>query len=95
MKVTKKQNIRVEVTPYVWGKWDEDYAVRKANEIKDAIKRHIDDVESVDVYWDTVSKCSHCGYDWEEDSLTKEPQCCQKAQDEFYAEKKFQNDTRH
>ncbi len=82
-KITRRDNIRVTIEPYVFGKWDENYAITKANEIRDAVKRHIDDVKSVDVEWDNVSVCSHCGYTWEEDPETNEPQCCRKAQEEF------------
>lgn len=51
-----------------------------AEALKEQVKRHCD-ASNVRVEWDTV--CEHCGRQWEEDSNTKEPVCCDKAQTEF------------
>lgn len=90
-KITTKQNIRIEVEPHIWGKYDEKYAIQKAHHIADDIKRHVDDCQSITVLWDTVSKCGYCGYEWEEDKETGEPLCCTKSQDEWQLEKNTKN----
>lgn len=51
-----------------------------AKTLKEQVKRHCD-ANNVWIEWDTV--CEHCGRSWEEDSNTKEPVCCDKAQTEF------------
>ena len=55
---------------------------RDAESLKEQVKRHCD-ANHVWVEWDTV--CEHCGRAWEVDSNTKEPVCCDKAQQEFAA----------
>ena len=57
---------------------------RDAEALKEQVKRHCD-ADSVWIEWDTV--CEHCGRSWEVDPATSEPVCCDKAQQEFAAEK--------
>lgn len=72
-------------------------------EIERAVKRHVDGVHQVLPRWDSRDVCSHCGYGWEvltaeyaekgghwvadEHSVEGEPVCCEKAIDEFRAER--------
>lgn len=85
-KITKKTNFRVIVEPRtrIYG-----IAIsgveRDCHNIVEQIKRHVDDVEDAYVEHDTEVRCSHCGYEWEEEDGV--PQCCTKAQVEAAAEK--------
>jgi hypothetical protein len=51
-------------------------------EIKSDIKRHVDQVGSVYVDFDTVLSCSFCNCEWETDA-NGEPLCCDEAVDEW------------
>ena len=61
-------------------------------DIRDSIKRHIDNWMSVLIEWDMV--CSFCDSPWEvashDDETVKkgQPLCCEKAMDEWDAQKK-------
>ena len=52
------------------------------DEIIKRIKRHVDDIQRMDVVYDSEDVCEFCGYDWETntDGL---PLCCDEAQKEF------------
>ena len=83
----QRENFRVvasvnEREPY--RKLTEREKEHKAKILKEQIVRHCD-ADDVHIEWDTV--CSNCGRSWEEDSNTKEPVCCNKAQAEFAADK--------
>lgn len=83
MRIEIRENYRVEVTPDLWGyNKTEDQAKAVCGEIAVSIRRHVDNVDSVAVNWDTRTVCSHCGRDWEEyeDGC---PCCCDEAQDEW------------
>lgn len=107
MKIIRKSNFRVIVEPKglgdfgsirvsdnFWGNKPEqiekDYIAR-CEEIKDQIKRHVDNVRSVEIDYDTQEICSHCGYEWEldEDGV---PTCCNKAIEELEAQKHQTNE---
>jgi len=47
-------------------------------DIKDAIKRHCDDVGSVSIEYDTEYMCEYCGAAWTEDSNECNGGCCSK-----------------
>lgn len=77
-------NYRVEIEPshgYVSGNRDESDK-RTCEEIINAVKRHVDDVNYVHVVRDTYRHCTHCGYDPAEDEWndygTSIP-CCDEA----------------
>lgn len=89
-KVIKKSNYRVVVTPHV-----NRYArslhspdtlqkafKEKADELLESIKRHCDDIDTIEVKCDTEELCSHCGLGWEEDE-NGEPVCCPDAVKEY------------
>lgn len=98
MKKEYKENIRVEVDideRYLYYSPNGDRAKNKekrlltiGDEIVDQIKRHVDDVSSARVVWDSLFICSHCDYEWEEneDGL---PMCCDEAEKEFEEKQKF------
>lgn len=103
MKIIKKTNFRVVVEPRRLGDYgalrtsdtafgrteeqvEKDYK-RRCEEIAEQITRHVDNVSSVDVDYDTDAYCSHCGYGWEVDPETKEPVCCNTAIEEFNEQK--------
>lgn len=80
MKVTIRENFRVEVTPRALGyfgsftipddrlypKVDPAVAYReRCEEIATALGRHVDNVEAAIVRYDTRHGCSHCGHPWE------------------------------
>lgn len=102
MKIIKKSNFRVVVEPRRLGDFgsvrisdnffgkteaqvEKEYQSR-CNDIEEQIKRHVDNVGSVQVEYDTDEVCSHCGSPWEQDE-TGMPQCCVKAEKEFEASK--------
>jgi hypothetical protein len=53
-----------------------------AKNIAEQIKRHVDDVASVEVEAETEAVCSHCGGDWTEDGSDYNGGCC--AEDEAH-----------
>ncbi|MEU3124373.1 hypothetical protein ABZ696_29425 [Streptomyces albidoflavus] len=78
MKVTIRENFRVEVTPRAPGccgsftipdermSRDPAAAYREwCEEIATAIGRHVDNVEAALVRYDTRHECSYCGLGWE------------------------------
>lgn len=100
MKIVRKSNFRVVVTPRRLGDYgsirisdnffgnksdeqiEKDY-LNRCKDIADQIKRHVDDVDSVEVDYDAEEPvCSHCNLDWDidEDGC---PTCCNKAIEEF------------
>jgi len=93
MKKTVRDNYRVVVEPRDPGNYGAFYiggttrpeaqTVSLCEEIKDQIKRHIDDVESISIECDTSDVCGFCGYDWEVDEVDGCPLCCQLAIEEF------------
>ena len=93
MKRKLKTNIRVEVIPkiYFWRKEGiEDKKLNACNQILQEIKRHIDDVEEINIEYDEEEACSFCGYDWDEVEEKKcdgwpkgMPLCCKEAQLEW------------
>jgi hypothetical protein len=100
-KVIKKSNFRVIVEPKRLGDYgavrtsdnflrkpeqiEKDYQ-RRCDEIAEEIKRHVDNVGSVEVECDAEDICSHCGQEWEADGIGC-PTCCEKAEQEFEASK--------
>ena len=59
-----------------------------ASDFNDFIRDHRSQ-DPIDLYINREyeEQCSHCGYTWEEDSLTGEPQCCGRAQQEWLESK--------
>jgi len=91
-KKTIRQNFRVVVEPQSLDNFgftlicpDDDERerlyerlyMRRCQDIAQAIKRHVDCVEYINVEWDVEIVCSHCGEEWEDD-----PVCCNEAVDE-------------
>lgn len=81
MKKSRKTNWRIKIEP-VYPRWtrDEDRIERimeqTCNEIKEAVKRHVDDVDDVIIKYDLEHECSECGWQWTEDSDTYNGGCC-------------------
>jgi hypothetical protein len=100
-KVIKKSNFRVVVEPKRLGDYgsvrtsdsflrkpdqiEKDYQ-RRCDEIAEQIKRHVDNVDRVEVEYDEEFTCSHCNQEWEADGSGC-PTCCEKAEQEFEAAK--------
>lgn len=81
-------NHRIEITPVI-SRWiwpanvSTEEAERKniaksCNDMIEEIKRHIDDVDSVAMRYDTDRVCEHCGSVWTEDSQSYNGGCCDK-----------------
>jgi hypothetical protein len=94
-KITVKENIHIEVTPYIWGSQDEDHAIDKCKQIIAGILRHVDDVEDCDVVWETNNYCEFCGAEWEVWEGQNDPgypdgmpACCDAAIEEWEANNK-------
>jgi len=78
-----KNDVRIEVTPKRFGFTTEDSHIADCKDMVDQIKRHVDGVDYCEVVWDTSYTCSYCGLDWDEDTETGEPLCCNAAQEEW------------
>lgn len=63
-------------------RWERDMQLR-CEEIASQIRRHVDNVVSVQIEYDQEDVCSYCGSKWTEDSDTYNGGCC--AQDEEHA----------
>ena len=88
MKITSLINYRLIVYPDFYN-WSQNLK-RDAEDIKEQILRHVDDISRVEVNWDIEEKCSFCGFDWEvndnpNDDIWEmnEPVCCEQAREEF------------
>jgi|GEM_PF-1902643 len=92
MKKTKRFNYRVVVEPAIYPFFSDTEQHIKAicERIKEEIKRHVDNVSNVYINWDTQAYCEHCGHGWEEDENGC-PLCCDKAQEEWEAQKEDYN----
>ena len=91
MKIVKKENYRVVVYPATgWSNrpLNEKEAESSCRSIMADIKRHVDDIGEISVDCDVSIVCSFCGYNWEIEPETGEPQCCTKAQNEWINEGK-------
>ena len=83
----RKENFRVVVEPrYVRGYTNDQSgyerwahcSMNQCGEIASAIKRHVDDVNSVSVEFDQSDVCEHCGNAWTENSRDYNGGCCWK-----------------
>jgi hypothetical protein len=99
MKTTITENYRVIIYPRSIGDFgwasispqaiEPNYIKRqemykdKCEEIIDDVKRHVNNVGSVNIEYDSREICEFCKSDWEQDEVTGEPQCCVKAVKEF------------
>ena len=89
MKIAHKDNFRVEIEPGPYHfRVNEKQILRDCESIISDVKRHVDDVQSCEIRWDTEYICSFCGYEWDEDAETKEPLCCTSAIEEWENNKK-------
>ena len=99
MKKIIKENYRVIIEPhyalYLRGEELEEDARRTCESIVEDIKRHVDEVGRVDIENDSREICEFCLREWDvyekddlEDGIVAGlPGCCNKAQEEFYAQK--------
>ena len=88
-KTGERTNYRVVVRPRsaAWisfaGRSDEEIT---CDNIVADIKRHVNDVASIEVEHDQQYVCEHCGSDWTEDSNAYNGGCCDADQSAFEAE---------
>lgn len=87
MKVTTKENIRLEVMAYEPYTKSESVIIDALKNIEKQIERHVDNVQATNIVWDSVDRCSHCQEVWEEDDEGC-PVCCNKALYEWEAGRK-------
>lgn len=67
----------VRVDPSNWGRDSDIQQTRRTCEdIAQSVKRHVDDIGSVSVEYETESVCEFCGADWTEESATFNGCCC-------------------
>jgi hypothetical protein len=85
MKKTILNNFRVVITPSLWAHEQKDPLRSRVacQNIIDDVKRHVDNISSMDIEYDTEEVCSFCGYAWDVDPETGEPLCCSEAQGEW------------
>ena len=72
-------NYRVVVTPDL--SWSGEVTPEKqrseAIEMRDGIKRHVDNIGEIDINWDVIKTCEFCGYNWTEpDDSPHNGGCC-------------------
>lgn len=76
----KHENFRVVVTPDIPKRYYRDDAIADIREVcKDvarSIRRHVDNIEDVNVECDTVEVCSYCGYKWSGETDSYNGGCC-------------------
>ena len=84
-----KKQVKSDFHVIIWPKgcsWipttHEDYE-KTCQEIKRQVKRHIDNVASVAIVYDSEWICEYCNRLWEEDENGL-PVCCDKAQEKFH-----------
>lgn len=83
-RATHRENFRVEVEPdtarVYWFKRTPEELERKiqglCEDLVAQIRRHVDNLGSINVRWDDEHTCSHCGYAWTEQSTTYNGGCC-------------------
>lgn len=46
--------------------------------IKQDIRRHVDDIQNIEINWDSEKVCEFCGSTWSEDSAAYNGGCCGK-----------------
>ena len=93
MRERHKTDIRVTVytgEPWLLGKKTEVQReaayVAAAEQVAGEIRRHVDDLRSVNVEWTLVTSCSFCGYEFDASEKDgDEPACCDEAIAEFIA----------
>ena len=83
MKIVKKDNPRVILTPHYFNWEGEKAIVKLCEDIAKDVKRHIDGVSEIHTEWDVEEICSFCGLTWEIEA-SGEPVCCEKAQEEWW-----------
>ncbi|TBW96706.1 hypothetical protein TP46_12350 [Xanthomonas citri pv. aurantifolii] len=54
----------------------------RCREIVDQIKRHVDDVRSVEIESDHEAICSHCGSEWSEEDDAYNGGCCERDEED-------------
>ena len=47
-----------------------------ARNLADAIRRHCDEVEDIEIIYETEDTCEHCGYAWTEGDAAHNGGCC-------------------
>jgi hypothetical protein len=81
MKKIIKNNFRLEIYPeHSNSDLSELEAQMLCNKILQQIKRYVG-VNYTIFAWDQKTICEYCGFEWEWDEV--EPECCQKAADEW------------
>ena len=86
MKKKERIDIRLEIEPRSpfmgWGNDHERKQIEVLESVKHEIKRHVDDVGSMVIMYETREYCEHCNMDWDVDE-DGYPWCCTDAQDEW------------
>ncbi len=97
MKITMRDNYRVVIRPAESsrrpvGRTNEEeehyhkHIAAECKQILDDVIRHVDNVETVDIEWDSTDRCNFCERIWEADERLREPFCCDAAIEEWEAE---------
>ncbi len=73
-----REEIVVAANNYLRSKLQQHY---NAEQLAKQIKRHCDDIESVEIKTIEENICEFCGYGWTEDSAEYNGGCCDKDQD--------------
>jgi hypothetical protein len=86
-KVTEHRNYRVSVyaEELPWRQRTHKEWMAATEKIRQDIRRHVDDIGSAIVEYDTVHYCSFCFREWEVDGDGC-PTCCSKAEEEWMVE---------
>jgi len=84
MKTIKNENVRVEISsqPKFFGVRSFEDEMQICEQIRVEILRHVDNIGTIDVVYDEVASCEHCGRTWTESSNKFNGGCCDKDMDE-------------
>jgi hypothetical protein len=77
-KLVNKTNFRAVIYPkyFCYFKKQDKQLLADCNEIKDQVKRHVDDVGYIEVECDDVYCCEFCEREWTEDNEKYNGGCC-------------------
>lgn len=82
MRISKVKDVHIVV--YVRSPWVTTAENRIADlqivaeDVAKQIRRHVDNIGTVEVIRELAHTCEHCGYDWTEASTTYNGGCCDK-----------------
>ncbi len=81
------ENYRITIVPDFWLGTDHQKRIAVLNSMAKEIKRHVDGIETCEIKYDKVFRCSLCDEEWETVLKNGRPECCRPAMEEWAKEK--------